>query len=406
MLVDVAVPNVGESIARVRIISWLISDKAVVAAEAPLFEMETDKATLTVHAEQAGKITILADAGSEVDVGAVVAQIETSGLQTEAAEKTSTAANEQVLAESKFAPSASPAAQKLLREHGLRPENLGAGSGRSGRITKGDALALVALSSSSPEAQSLPKTEPMPAKTAAPATARKLRAGERRERMSMLRQSISKRLVAVKNETAMLTTFNEADLSMLQKLRKDKGEAFLARHGIKLGLMSFFIKAAAIALQEFPEANTYVEGYDVIYHDYIDIGVAVSTPRGLMVPVLRAVETMKLSEIEKQLAAMAEKARQGSISLEEMSGGTFTITNGGVFGSMLSTPILNPPQVAILGMHSIIERPIAAAGQVVIRPMMYLALSYDHRQLDGKSSVGFLKRIRELLENPEGIYHD
>ncbi len=414
MLVEVKIPNVGESIVTARILSWRVSDGDQVKAEDELLELETEKVTISVTSEATGKIRILVPEDREVAIGTVVATIEAEGqAAAEASAPTEKAEEQQV---------PPPAAQEAAAEAGSGPSPAPAAASaeKPAEEREPSRAALPVLpfppaedrpepaasqAVSRPEALRAPVREPEAPRTQGRETAAvPLKTGQRKVRMSLLRQSLSRRLVAVKNETAMLTTFNEVDMSSIQDTRRQYGEEFLKENGVKLGLMSFFIRAAAVALREYPEANAYIDGYDVIYHDYADIGFAVSTDRGLMVPILRRADGMSFADLEKQIAALAEKARKKAITLEELEGGTFTITNGGVFGSLLSTPILNPPQSAILGMHSIQDRPVAREGQVVIRPMMYVALSYDHRLLDGKQSVGFLKRIKELLEDAAALY--
>jgi 2-oxoglutarate dehydrogenase E2 component (dihydrolipoamide succinyltransferase) len=398
MMIEVKAPSPGESIMVVSIMEWLVGHKSPVMKAQPVVSIETEKVTMTVTAEASGVIEILVPEGTEIPVGTVIARIDTSVAVADLATSATSSAEappaaghltQEALAESpaKRVVHASPAAAKILRERGLDVRDV-AGTGKDARVTKDDALRA---------APSRKGGEPSPPKD---------RAGVRRERMSQLRQSLSRRLVAAKNETAMLTTFNEVDLGQLQALRKEAGERFLAKEGVKLGLMGFFVRAATRALKEFPRANAFIDGQDMLYHEFVDMGVAVQTERGLMVPVVRGCEKRSIADIEREILRLATRAREGQMTLEEMAGGTFTISNGGIFGSMLSTPILNPPQAAVMGMHAIIDRPVAREGQVVIRPMMYLALSYDHRLLDGRESVGFLKRVRELLESPRELLND
>ncbi len=408
-MLEIKVPSPGESITEVTISTWLKKDGDQVQKDEPLADIESDKATLTVYAEQAGKLQIVAKAGDTVAVGSVIAKIDTAAAgnaaapaakaetKTEAKAETTAAATTAAPATASYAtgtPSASAA--KALAEKGISPEVV-EGSGKGGRITKGDALA----------AQPAAKAA-TPAAGAAPAAAKPTPAGsafigERttsRQKMTNLRKTLAARLVSVKNETAMLTTFNEADMGAIMELRKKYKEQFQKAHDVGLGFMSFFVKACCQALKDFPAVNAQIDGDELVYHNYVDMGVAVSTDRGLMVPIVRNAESKSLWDIEKEIAAVAERARTGKITIDEMQHGTFTITNGGVFGSLMSTPILNPPQSAILGMHKIQERPMVVGGQVVVRPMMYLALSYDHRVIDGRESVSCLVRIKEMLEDP------
>lgn len=395
MLIEIKVPSPGESITEVEIANWLKQDGDVVAKDDELCEIDSDKATLTVNADEGGKISIKVAAGQKVNVGDVIATIDTS-VAAPASKSTAPAPTvadsapaktEKVpapVAETKpsyASGSPSPAAAKIMAENGVKSSDV-KGSGPAGRITKGDVLALLANGFGGKQAESNSREQ-------------------KREKMTSLRRKLSQRLVSVKNETAMLTTFNEVDMSNVMNLRKEYKDKFKETHGIGLGFMSFFTKAVTIALQKFPAVNAMIDGEEIVSHNYCDVGIAVSTPKGLMVPVIRNVENMSLADIEKAIAAMAAKARDGKISVDDMSGGTFTITNGGVFGSMLSTPIINPPQSGILGMHNIVERPIAVNGKVEIRPIMYVALSYDHRIIDGRESVGFLYTVKELIENPK-----
>ena len=408
MIVEVKVPSPGESINEVQIARWLKADGDYVEKDEEIAEIDSDKATLTIAAEQSGTIKILSPEGETIPVGTVVASIDTEGAATApqsklATSETATAkapAPEKAPAEEKapveekkegadsksYASGVpSPAAAKIIAESGIKTSDV-KGTGKDGRITKGDAM----------DAASAPK----PTADAVDKTADPLSRNIRNEKMSMLRKKLSQRLVAVKNETAMLTTFNEVDMSAIMDIRKLHKDKFKEKHGVGLGFMSFFTKAVCVALQDFPAVNGSIEGEEMIFHDYCDIGIAVSAPKGLMVPVIRNAESLSLAEIESAIVALATKARDGKLSLDEMTGGTFTITNGGVFGSMLSTPIINPPQSAILGMHNIVERPMAVNGKVEIRPIMYVALSYDHRIIDGRESVGFLVKVKQLLEDP------
>jgi len=396
MIIELKVPSPGESITEVEIANWLKADGEIVEKDEELCEIDSDKATLTINAEAAGMLSIKAEAGTTVSVGDVVATIDTSkasaagGKKPEApkaetkpvAESKPAAEKPVAAAEKTYASGTpSPAAAKIMAENGLKASDVKA-SGRDGRITKGDVLALLANG--------------FGGKTADVTTR-----DQKREKMSTLRKKISQRLVSVKNETAMLTTFNEIDMSGVMNLRKEYKDKFKEKHQIGLGFMSFFTKAVTIALEKYPAVNAMIDGEEIVYHNYCDVGIAVSAPKGLMVPVIRNAETMSLAEIERQISSLAGKARDGKISVDEMTGGTFTITNGGVFGSMMSTPIINPPQSAILGMHNIVERPVVVEGQIVVRPIMYVALSYDHRIIDGRESVGFLYTVKELIENPK-----
>jgi 2-oxoglutarate dehydrogenase E2 component (dihydrolipoamide succinyltransferase) len=394
MLIDIKVPSPGESITEVEIANWLKQDGDIVAKDDELCEIDSDKATLTVNADEGGKISIKVAAGQKVNVGDVIATIDTS-VAAPIAKPSATpapapaATKEPAMVKESVAPAKasyasgtpSPAAAKIMTENGVKPADV-KGTGPAGRITKGDVLALLANGFGGKQAESNSREK-------------------RHEKMTSLRRKLSQRLVSVKNETAMLTTFNEVDMSNVMNLRKEYKDKFKEVHGIGLGFMSFFTKAVTIALQKFPAVNAMIDGEEIVSHNYCDVGIAVSTPKGLMVPVIRNAENMSLADIEKAIAAMAAKARDGKISVDDMSGGTFTITNGGVFGSMLSTPIINPPQSAILGMHNIVERPVAVNGKVEIRPVMYVALSYDHRIIDGRESVGFLYTVKELIENPK-----
>lgn len=392
MLLEIKVPSPGESITEVEIANWLKKEGDIVSKDEEICEIDSDKATLTINADEGGKISIKVEAGQKVNVGDIIATIDTSVAPQASAKPTPTPAAEKPAAEKPKtetpAPAASyatgtpsPAAAKIMAENGIKSSDV-KGSGPAGRITKGDVTALLANGFGGKQNETVQREQ-------------------KREKMTSLRKKLSQRLVSVKNETAMLTTFNEVDMSNVMQLRKDYKDKFKETHGIGLGFMSFFTKAVTIALQKFPAVNAMIDGEEIIYHNYCDVGIAVSTPKGLMVPVIRGAENLSLAEIEKGIASMAAKARDGKITVDDMSGGTFTITNGGVFGSMLSTPILNPPQSGILGMHNIVERPIAVNGKVEIRPIMYVALSYDHRIIDGRESVGFLYTVKELIENPK-----
>ena len=391
MILEMKVPSPGESISEVEIAEWLVKDGDYVEKDQTIAEVDSDKATLDLPAEQSGVITLKASEGDAVEVGAVVCLIDTSAKAPKVdAKKVSIKIEEKVVEkkeveletkveESSFASGTpSPAAAKILSEKNISVSNV-SGTGRGGRITKDDAL------------KALPKVD-----INAIVKDRKIES----EKLSMLRRKVAQRLVAVKNHTAMLTTFNEVNMTPIFELRKKYKEEFKEKHGVGLGFMSFFTKATVQALQEFPDVNSMIDGDQQIKYDFFDISIAVSGPKGLMVPVVRDAQKLTFSGVEKEIKRLAIRARDGEITVDEMTGGTFTITNGGVFGSMLSTPIINPPQSAILGMHNIIERPIAVDGKVEIHPIMYLALSYDHRIIDGKESVGFLVNIKEALENP------
>jgi 2-oxoglutarate dehydrogenase E2 component (dihydrolipoamide succinyltransferase) len=394
MILEMKVPSPGESITEVEIAQWLVADGDYVEKDQAIAEVDSDKATLELPAEVSGSITLKAEEGEAVAVGQVVCLIDTEGASKEGQSMpTSTQAAASAPAVPVAAPaadqnyaagSASPAAKKIIAEKGMDLESV-MGTGRNGRITKEDAVKAV------------------PSMGTAPAGGKR---GEERKKLSMLRRKVAERLVAVKNETAMLTTFNEADMAPIFALRKIYKETFAEKHGVGLGFMSFFTKAVVRALQMYPDVNSMIDGDYKIAYDYCDISVAVSGPKGLMVPVVRGAENLSFRAIEQEIKRLAIRARDGQITVDDMTGGTFTISNGGVFGSMLSTPIINPPQSGILGMHNIIERPVAIDGKVEIRPMMYLALSYDHRIIDGKESVGFLVAIKEALESPEEFLMD
>lgn len=416
MILEMKVPSPGESISEVEIAAWLVADGDYVEKDQAIAEVDSDKATLELPAEEAGTITLKAKEGDVVAVGQVVCLIDTDGKPKEGGgneEKKTAKANAKTeqdpaekkepvkeeassaKAEKQSAPAESkksyasgtpsPAAKKLMAENDIKAAQVN-GSGKDGRITRQDVVSAMAGGFATEAVAGWGGTR-----------------DTSRQRMSTLRRKIAERLVGVKNETAMLTTFNEVNMKPIIDLRDKYKEAFKDKHGISLGFMSFFSKACAEALHLFPQVNAQIDGDEMIFHDYADIGIAVSTPKGLMVPVMRNVEQMGLADIEKEVRRLAIKARDGKITIEDMQGGTFTITNGGVFGSMLSTPIINPPQSAILGMHNIVERPVAENGQVVIRPVMYVALSYDHRIIDGKESVSFLYKVKEMLEHPERL---
>ena len=387
-MLEMKVPSPGESITEVEIATWLVSDGDYVEKDQAIAEVDSDKATLELPAEEAGVITLKAEEGDVVEVGQVVCIIDTAAARPEGAAAPAAAPNPEPVAE-KAAPAApqadtyatgtaSPAAKKMMAETGAKVSR---GTGKDGRITKADVIDAVASMGSAGNGER----------------------GSTSKKMSSLRRKLASRLVTVKNETAMLTTFNEVDMKSIFDLRNKYKNEFVEKHGVKLGFMSFFTLAATRALQMYPATNSMIDGDYMVSFDYVDVSIAVSGPKGLMVPVLRNVETMDFAGVEKEIGRLATKVRDGKITLDEMTGGTFTITNGGVFGSMLSTPIINPPQSAILGMHNIIQRPVAVDGEVVIRPMMYVALSYDHRVIDGRESVGTLVAIKEALENPEEI---
>jgi len=404
-MLEMKVPSPGESISEVEIATWLVSDGDYVEKDQAIAEVDSDKATLELPAEQSGIITLKAEEGEVVKVGQVVCLIDTSAARPEGAvapvavvaEKVAeaaapvstptptTAPNPGPVADSYAKGTPSPAAAKVIAENNVNTAKI-AGTGKDGRITKQDVVAAMTAGVAASDAQGWGGTRE-----------------QTREKMSMLRRKVAERLVSVKNETAMLTTFNEVDMKPIMDLRTKYKDQFAKFHEVNLGFMSFFTKAVTEALNLFPAVNGQIDGNEMIFHNYADIGIAVSSPKGLMVPVVRNAEQMSLAEIEREIKRLAIKARDGKITPDDMTGGTFTITNGGVFGSMMSTPIINPPQSAILGMHNIVERPIAVNGKVEIRPMMYLALSYDHRIIDGRESVGFLVKVKEMIENPERI---
>jgi len=392
MILEMKVPSPGESISEVEIAEWLVKDGDFVEKDQTIAEVDSDKATLDLPAEESGIITLKANEGDAVAVGEVICLIDTSSKiskinKAEKEEKViefvkSVEKPTKIVLENSFAKGTpSPSASKILSEKNI-PISSVSGSGRGGRITKDDAL------------KALPKVD-----LKAIVKDRNIES----KKLSMLRRKVAQRLVAVKNQTAMLTTFNEVNMSPIFELRKKYKEEFKEKHGVGLGFMSFFTKATVQALQEFPDVNSMIDGNQQIKYDFFDISIAVSGPKGLMVPVVRDAQELSFSGIEKEIKRLAIRARDGEITVDEMTGGTFTITNGGVFGSMLSTPIINPPQSAILGMHNIVERPIAVNGKVEIHPIMYLALSYDHRIIDGKESVSFLVKIKEALENPKEL---
>ena len=392
MILEMKVPSPGESITEVEIATWLVEDGDYVEKDQAIAEVDSDKATLELPAEEAGIVTLKAEEGDAVAVGAVVCLIDTSAAKPEGAAVTTEAPKEEKKVEIKATPkaatyatgTASPAAKKVLAEKGMDASTI-KGTGKDGRITKDDAVKAV------------------PSMGTQPANGSR---GTSRKKMSMLRRKVAERLVAVKSETAMLTTFNEVNMQPIFDLRKDFKEDFKARHGVGLGFMSFFTLAVVRALKLYPDVNSMIDGDFQIKNDFQDISIAVSGPKGLMVPVIRNAEDLSFRGVESEVKRLAIRARDGQITIDEMTGGTFTITNGGVFGSMLSTPILNPPQSGILGMHNIVNRPMAVNGEVVIQPIMYVALSYDHRIVDGRESVGFLVAVKEALENPMELLMD
>jgi 2-oxoglutarate dehydrogenase E2 component (dihydrolipoamide succinyltransferase) len=396
MVLEMKVPSPGESITEVEIAEWLVADGDYVEKDQAIAEVDSDKATLELPAEESGIITLKAEVGDAVAVGEVVCLIDTSAKKPEGAKKAEKKEEEPKKEEPKAevkkeepkketyaSGTPSPAAKKILDEKGIEPSSV-SGSGRDGRITKEDAIQAVP-SMGTPTGGSR---------------------GETRSKLSMLRRKVAERLVAAKNETAMLTTFNEVDMSAIFELRSQYKDEFKDKHGVSLGFMSFFTKAVIRALQMYPAVNSMIDGKEMITYDFCDISIAVSGPKGLMVPVIRNAENLTFRGIEAEVKRLALRAREGDITVDEMTGGTFTITNGGVFGSMLSTPIINPPQSGILGMHNIVERAIVRDGAIAIAPVMYVALSYDHRIIDGKESVGFLVAVKEALESPEELLMD
>ena len=392
---EMIVPTVGESITEVTLANWLKKDGDLVTLDEIIAEVDSDKATFELPAEATGILRQVAKQGDVLEIGGLICRIEVGGSvaasSVTAPAPTTPAAAPTAATENYATGHASPAASKILAEKGIEATTL-AGTGKDGRVTKEDAMG---ASTPAPSVTpSVAATSPVVAPTGSSVR------GQRREKMSSLRKTVSRRLVAVKNETAMLTTFNEVNMKPIMDLRSKFKDQFKEKHGVGLGFMSFFTKAVCVALQEWPAVNAQIDGNELVFHDFCDISVAVSAPKGLVVPVIRNAENLSFEQIEKEIVRLAGKARDNKLSIEEMTGGTFTITNGGVFGSMMSTPIINAPQSAILGMHNIVERPIAENGQVVIRPMMYLALSYDHRIIDGRESVSFLVRVKQLLEDP------
>lgn len=394
-IIDVVVPAVGESISEVTIAAWSKKEGDNVKMDEVICELESDKATFELPSPENGVLTIVAQAGQVVSIGGIVARIAvgaSAAVSQPQASPVQPANTTPVASDSSYAAGhPSPVAAKVLAEKGIDAASV-QGTGIGGRITKDDAI-----KAEKPAAAPQPVSKPVAVpQVVAPQEGRV----SRREKMSSLRKTIAKRLVAVKQETAMLTTFNEVDMKPIMDLRAKYKDKFKEVHGVGLGFMSFFTKACAIALQDFPVVNAYIDGDEVVYNDYSDIAIAVSAPRGLVVPVIRSAEKMNFAQIEAEVVRLAGKARENKLTIEEMTGGTFTITNGGIFGSMLSTPIINAPQSAILGMHNIVERAVVINGEIVVRPIMYVALSYDHRTIDGKDSVSFLVRVKQLLEDP------
>ncbi len=395
MIVEIKVPSPGESITEVQIARWIKKDGDYVEKDEEIAEIDSDKATLTLAAEADGVLHIKAPEGETIAVGTVACTIDTDAAKPAAPVTKQETKSQKEPEQKPVAPAATPekktksyasgtpsvAAEKLMKENKVEPAQI-SGTGKAGRITKGDVLEAMK------QPAAVAKTDGVVSREV------------RREKMTMLRKKLSQRLVAVKQETAMLTTFNEVDMSAIMNIRKQYKDVFKEKHGVGLGFMSFFTKAVCAALKSFPAVNAQIDGDEIVYNNYCDIGIAVSAPKGLMVPVIRNAESLTLAQIEQQVLELAGKARDGKITIDEMTGGTFTITNGGVFGSMLSTPIINPPQSAILGMHNIVERPVAVNGSVVIRPIMYVALSYDHRIIDGRESVSFLVKVKQMLEDP------
>jgi len=414
MAVEIVVPALGESVTEATVAKWLKSAGEAVAVDDPLVELETDKVSVEVNAKAAGVLSeIVADAGAEVEVGSVLGRIDEDGKAAAAPAAKPEAPKSEAKPEPKAAPepapepapapaktagadmALSPAVRKLVDDNALDATKIPA-TGKDGRLTKGDVLAYLE--------KGVPATAAAPA--AAPAPARDAGPREEKVKMSRLRRRIAERLKEAQNTAAMLTTFNEADMSAVLAMRARLQDSFVKKHGIKLGFMSFFVKACMVALKEIPEVNAEISGDDIIYKNHYDIGVAVGTESGLMVPVLRDADTKSFAEIEAEIVDLAKRARDGKLGIDDLTGGTFTITNGGIYGSLLSTPILNPPQSGILGMHSIQKRPIAVGDEIKIRPMMNLALSYDHRMVDGREAVTFLVRVKECIEAPERILLD
>jgi len=410
MNIEIKVPSPGESITQVQLAAWLVADGDYVEKDTEIAEIDSDKATLSISAEESGKVKLLVEEGDTIDVGTVMCTIDTDaeGVPKAAKKEAAPAAEQKQEAKKEETPKVaeptkqkvteaepsgvhiSPLAKKLLEANNLGEQDL-VDFYKKIRISKGDVVQFLDDKQNIQPAAGASSTTPSWGGTR----------DADRKKMTMLRLKLSERLVKVKNETAMLTTFNEVNMTPIMDIRKKYKELFKEKFGVSLGFMSFFTKAVTEALQHFPQVNAMIDGKEFVYHNYADVGIAVSAPKGLMVPVIRNAETLMLHEIEAEIKRLAIKARDGKLTIDEMTGGTFTITNGGVFGSMMSTPILNPPQSAILGMHNIVERPIAVNGKVEIHPMMYLAMSYDHRVIDGRESVGFLVKVKEMLETPE-----
>jgi len=400
-MTDILVPTLGESVSSATVARWLKKAGEAVAADEPLVELETDKVTVEVNAPSAGVLEAIAAAeGAEVGPGALLGSIAAGGAAAapkpagpaKPAIETPRAVSGPVAVPGAHAPL--PAAAKLMAESGATAEAVGAGSGKDGRITKGDVMDFLARPATAPAAPPSPKA------------ARAPEAGEERVKMTRLRATIARRLKEAQNTAAMLTTFNEVDMGAAMALRAEYKDAFEKKHGVKLGFMSFFVKACVAALKEFPAVNAEIDGDEIVYKNFVHMGIAVGGPSGLVVPVVRNADAMSFAEIEKTIGAFGKKARDGALKLDELSGGSFTITNGGIYGSLMSTPILNPPQSGILGMHKIQDRPMAVGGKVEIRPMMYIALSYDHRIVDGKEAVSFLVRVKESIEDPRRLMLD
>jgi 2-oxoglutarate dehydrogenase E2 component (dihydrolipoamide succinyltransferase) len=419
MATEIKVPALGESVTEATVAKWFKAVGDAVAVDEPIVELETDKVTLEVNAPTAGTLSeILAGEGSEVEVGALLGRIGDGAAKAPAKSEPSAKAEPSEKAEPKAAPEApapaaaaeamplSPAVRKLVEEHGVDPAEVPA-SGKDGRLTKGDVLAYVEARGEAQKAPSTPKAEapaPAPAPSPKPAAPRAAAAGEERVKMTRLRKMVAARLKEAQNTAAMLTTFNEVDMTAANTLRSQYRDAFEKKHGVRLGVMSLFVKACVVALREFPAVNAEIDGDDIVYKNHYDVAIAVGSPQGLVVPVVRDCAALSMAEIEAKIGDFGKRARDGKLTIEEMQGGTFTITNGGVFGSLMSTPILNPPQSAILGMHKIQQRPMVMAdGSIQARPMMYLALSYDHRIIDGREAVSFLVRVKECVEDPQRI---
>ena len=407
-VVEIKIPSPGESITEVTIETWHKADGEFVQVDEILCEIETDKATLPMPAEVAGTVHIVLQEGSDAKVGDVLCKIDTAGVpSTDSSEPTTQSSNtdHEKVEQSGVGYAAghpSPAAHKLMNEAEISADQV-QGSGPGNRITKQDVELAKSQQTPPTKTEATPIVNSAQSKSDGEAVPKSSSREQRREKMSRLRTKLSERLVAVKNETAMLTTFNEVDMSAIFAMRKDYKEKFEKKYGQRLGFMGFFTKAVSEAVQDFPAVNAMIDGNEIVYSDFVDIGIAVSAPKGLVVPVVRNAESLTIPQIELEIGRLAKRARDNKLGVEEMTGGTFSITNGGVFGSMLSTPIINPPQSAILGMHNVVERPVALNGQVVVRPVMYLALSYDHRIIDGRESVSFLFKVKEYLENPARI---